>query len=164
MSSVPREETELEFPVVDTGWFMTRIEGCTLLYMDGRMNPRSFEHYLSVLGRELDTRTNAAPVLYDVPRVWSLSPVHRLRVAHTLIQRSDRANEVTSTFVLVTQSSAVKGVLTAISWLISPSYPICVKKDLEGGFNALSETIQLTPAALQRAYETAKLNVAAGLN
>lgn len=113
----------------------------SLTYMDERVSDASFGRYLSAVARDID---KAAPdqrraVFYDAPSPGSLTAPRRRQLGEILDQRKEKLRAITAGYVMVTPSTVVRGVLTAVFWLAPPPYDNKVVASADEGFRWLAE-------------------------
>jgi hypothetical protein len=136
-------------PIVDSGWFMAWDGRVAFTYMDERVTEASFGRYLTALARDID---QAAPsqrrgVLYDTPTPGSATAPRRRLLGEILDQRKEKLREITAGYVMVTPSTVVRGVLTAVFWLAPPPYENKVVATTNEGFRWLAERCPWLDAA-----------------
>lgn len=126
-----------------------------LTYMDERVSDASFGRYLEAVARDID----AAPpdqrrgVLYDTPTPGLTSAARRRQLGEILDTRKDKLRTITAGYVMVTPSTVVRGVLTAIFWLAPPPYDNKVVGSTVEGFRWLGERCSwFEPIATEARY------------
>lgn len=128
-------------PIVDQGWFMAWEPRLSLTYMDERVSDASFGRYLEAVARDIDHVPvgERRAVLYDTPTPGVVSAERRRRLGTILDARKDKLRNITIGYVMVTPSTVVRGVLTAVFWLAPPPYENKVVGSTAEGFRWLAE-------------------------
>jgi hypothetical protein len=107
---------------IDRGWFMARLPGVVVTYMDARVDDASYGRFLSALADDIDAtpKQQRRGVLYETPDPGVVGADRRKKLGLLLDARSESLAHITAGFVLVTPSAIARGVLTAVFWLAPP--------------------------------------------
>jgi hypothetical protein len=127
-----------------------------VVYQDDKLDDAASDVHLAELARAIDERQDKAQrvgVLYDVPRVSSITPDRRKAVIALLESRKESLTKTTAAYAMATTSMAARGVLRALFWLSPPPYPYSIVATPSEGFQYIAGRLPGVDAAeLARQY------------
>ncbi len=148
-----------------TGWFLTWIDGVETVYMDERMTEASFDQYLVVIEELMRTASMPRPVLYEVTAPSVMNASARRRLSNLLNKYRTNIGKNTIAYALVTPSTAVRGVLTALFWVSPPPYPYKVCATTREAFEWLAgRTPELDSMGTDSRYATRRAQLMSRLS
>ena len=107
------------------GWIMATVGPVKVTCVGKVLSEVSFTRLVSATARLIDDTPPDArnAILYDVPSPGDMDARRRKTIGDVLNARKDKLALITSSYVLVTGSPVVRGILTAVFWFAPPPYP-----------------------------------------
>ena len=142
---------------VDGGsdWFVGRVGPLLVLYSARKLDDQNFDRYLELVAHHID---NTPPhqrigAMYEVLEPSSVNADRRRRVGQMLSTRRNKLASICVGCAYVSRSTVGRGILTAVSWIISPPFPMKAFDNIDSGLAWLSGLLpELEPELFYQNY------------
>lgn len=101
-----------------------------IIEASGESSDEDLDRYIGTLSKVL-ARCEPHVVIVDATRGQNLKGTHRRRVAAWNQQNEVALKKYRVGLVLVTESSVLRGLITAVYWLFSPPFPYVTANSIE---------------------------------
>jgi hypothetical protein len=138
----PSTETtaQVSHVVYDDGWLLAVIGKVRVTCFTKVLDEPNFAKYCSTLARHLDELPvdRAWGVLHEVVGRGDMNAKRRKTLGEVLSSRREKLARINSGFVMVTSSSVMRGILTAVFWFAPPPYPWLIAPTARDGLRWLA--------------------------
>ena len=146
---------ELEMVEGDCGWFVGRVGPLLVMYAARKLDDRNFDRYLGLLAHQIDVIQPQQRIgaLYEVLEPSSVDADRRKRVGQLLSVRREKLAQSCVGCAYVSRSAIGRGVLTAVTWIVSPPFPMKAFDSVDSGLRWLSSLLpELDPQPFYEKY------------
>jgi hypothetical protein len=146
-------------PRIGRGWFVGDVGDVVVIHARFEVNDADFAFYLDYLADVID-RADASrrrAVFYDLATGNSTTAQRRKRLAAVLGPRHDKIHRVVAGCAVASPSPLVRGIATALTWLVSPPCEVRFVPSAGEAFRWIAQLLPGLDAAVEaRRYDALK--------